>query len=140
MPIAAPEIQAFANGFPIAMLHWAVALAILIAGAAAYAFLSPHREVAQARDGNAAGTVSLGGAILTLAIPLAAAVSASASTVEVALWGASVMVIQLLLGRLADMVLRGLPERIAEGDVAAAWLLVCAKTALCLVLAAAVAG
>ena len=38
------------------------------------------------------------------------------------------------------MVLRGLPERIAEGDVAAAWLLVCAKTALCLVLAAAVAG
>ncbi len=140
MPIAAPEIQAFANGFPIAMLHWAAALAILIAGVAAYAFLSPHREVAQARDGNAAAAVSLGGAIITLAIPLAAAVSASASTVEVALWGVSVMVLQLLLGRIADMVLRGLPERIAEGDVAAAWLLVCAKSALCLVLAAAVAG
>jgi putative membrane protein len=140
MPIAAPEIQAFANGFPIAMLHWAVALVILIAGIAAYGLLSPHRELAQARDGNAAAAVSLGAAILTLAIPLAAAVSTSASTVEVAIWGISVMVLQLLLSRLTDMALRGLPDRIAEGDVAAAWLLACAKGALCLVLAAAVAG
>ncbi len=140
MSVATPEIQAFANGFPIAMLHWAVALVILVAGVAVYALLSPHREIKQARDGNAAGAVSLGGAIITLALPLAAATSASATAVEVGLWGVSVMALMLLLSRLADMALRGLPERIAEGDVAAAWLLVCAKAALSLVLAAAVAA
>ena len=140
MPIAAPELQAFANGFPLAMLHWVVALAVLIAGVAVYAALSPHREAAQARDGNAAAAVSLGAAVLSLALPLAAAVPASATTVEVALWGVSVTIIQLLLSRACDMLLRGLPERIAEGDVAAAWLLACAKVALALILAAAVSS
>ncbi len=140
MPIAAPELQAFANGFPLAMLHWVVALAVLIAGVAVYAALSPHREAAQARDGNAAAAVSLGAAVLSLALPLAAAVTASATTVEVALWGVSVTIIQLLLSRACDMLLRGLPERIAEGDVAAAWLLACAKVALALILAAAVSS
>lgn len=140
MPIAAPELQAFAAGFPIALLHWVIAFAILTLGIAVYVVLSPHRELTRVRQGNSAAAVSLGGSVVTLAIPLAAAVNASATAIEVALWGLSVTVLQLLIGRLVELFLRGLPERVAEGDAAAAWLLISAKTAAALVLAAAVSG
>ena len=47
---------------------------------------------------------------------------------------------QLLLYRIADFVLRGLPERIGDGDVSAAVLLVAARLATSVLVAAAVAG
>ena len=65
MPFASPEIQAFATGFPLALLHGIVALALLLAGLAAHAFLS--REARLAREGNAAAAVALGGSILCAA-------------------------------------------------------------------------
>jgi putative membrane protein len=48
--------------------------------------------------------------------------------------------VQLLYFRLVDIALKGLPERIQEGDVPAAALLVGAKLAVAIILAAAVAG
>jgi len=140
MPLASPEIQAFATGFPIALLHAAMSIVLLVAGAAVYALLTPYKDVQLIREGNPAAALSFGGALVALAIPLAAALAGSASTVDVALWGFSVVVIQLLLFRLTDMGLKGLPQRMQDGDVAAAALLVAAKTAIALVLAAAVLG
>jgi putative membrane protein len=78
--------------------------------------------------------------LVGLAIPLAVSLNASTSTIEIALWGASTVAVQLLVFRLADMLLRGLPQRIQEGEVAAAALLVGAKLATAIILAAAVAG
>jgi putative membrane protein len=48
--------------------------------------------------------------------------------------------VQLLIFRLTDMLLAGLPERIREGEMAAATLLVSAKLATAMILAAAFAG
>jgi putative membrane protein len=75
-----------------------------------------------------------------LAIPLATSLRASVSPLEIVLWGVSTIAVQLLVFRVTDMLLKGLPERISEGEVAAAALLVGAKLATALILAAAVAG
>jgi len=48
--------------------------------------------------------------------------------------------VQLLIFRLVDILLRGLPRRIQEGEMAAAATLVGAKLATALILAAAVSG
>jgi putative membrane protein len=135
-----PEIQAFAAGFPTTLAHLAVSLGLLVLGAALYALLSPYREIGQIRDGNAAAAVSFGGVLLGLAAPLAVSLTASVSVAELAIWGAAVTVVQLLLFRITDFVLRGLPERVRDGDVPAAVLLVAAKLACALLVAAAVAG
>ena len=82
--------------------------------------------------------MAFGGVLLGLAVPLAASLSASNSTVEIVIWGAATVIMQLLAFRVTDMVLAGLPERIREGEVSAAVLLVAAKLATALVLAAAV--
>ncbi len=138
--LQSPEIQAFATGFPLTLLHAGVTMLILVLGTTLCALLTPHKEIALIRDGNAAAALSLGGVMIGLAIPLAMSLSASTSIVEIAVWGVATVAVQLLVFRIVDMVLRGLPQRIQDGDVAAAALLIGAKLATALVLAAAVAG
>lgn len=135
-----PEVQAFATGFPVTLLHAGLALLMLIAGVAVYSVLTPHKEVQQIREGNQAAAVSFGGMLLGLSIPLAASLAASPSALEIVMWGAAVIAAQLCVSRLVDILLKGLPQRIREGEVAAAALLAAAKLAAALVLAAAVAG
>lgn len=137
MPTPSPEIQAFAAGFPIFLLHTAVTVAILLAAAAVYVLLTPHREITLIREGNSAAALSLGGVLVGLAIPLSASLKASTNIVEVALWGVVTVVVQLLVFRLVDLTLHGLPRRIQDGEISAAALLVGAKIATALVIAAA---
>lgn len=140
MPTPSPEIQAFATGFPITLLHIAVTMLILLGAAALYILLTPHKEIALIRDGNAAAAVSLGGVLLGLSIPLAVSLQASTNLIEIGLWGAATVVVQLLVFRLVDVMLHGLPRRIQGGEMSAAALLVGAKLATAVIVAAAVTG
>jgi putative membrane protein len=135
-----PELDAWASGFPLTLLHVAVALVILAAGAALYAAVTPHREIQLIREGNTAAALSFGGVLVGIALPLAFALAASNSVLEIALWGATTIVVQLALFWLVDLLLRGLPQRIKQGEVAAAALLVGVKLAVAAILAAAVSG
>jgi putative membrane protein len=139
MPTPSPEIQAFASGFPVTLMHAAVSVAMLFAATAIYVLLTPHREITLIRQGNAAAAVSLAGVMVGLAIPLAYSLKASTTLIELALWGASTVVVQLLIFRLVDLVLHGLPRRIQEGEMAAAAMLVGAKLSTALIIAASVA-
>jgi len=135
-----PEVQAFATGFPITLLHTGLTLVMLALGTVVYALLTPYRDVQLVREGNAAAAIALGGVMVTLAVPLAVSLSASPSVLEIVVWGMAATAVQLLLIRLTDLLLRGLPGRIQEGDVPAAVLLTAARLAAAIILAAAVAG
>jgi len=138
--IQSPEVSAWASGFPVTLLHVAVTLVILLLGAALYALITPHREIQLIREGNSAAALSFGGVLVGLALPLAFALAASTSLLEIALWGATTTAVMLALFWVVDLVLRGLPQRIREGEIAAAALLASAKLAVAIVLAAAVAA
>ena len=132
-----PEIQAFAAGFPVFLAHAGVTVAILFAAVALYVLLTPHTEITLIREGNTAAAISLAGVLVGLAIPLAASLKASTNVIEIGLWGAVTVVVQLLVFRLVDLMLHGLPRRIQEGEVSAAALLVGAKLATAVIIAAA---
>ncbi len=135
-----PEIQAFTNAIAIALAHMGLSMALLIGGATIYALITPHKEIGLIQEGNAAAALSFGGVIVALALPLAMSLAASNTLAEVGLWGVMSVAVQLLVFRLTDMLLAGLPERIREGEMAAATLLVAAKLATATILAAALAG
>jgi putative membrane protein len=136
----APEIQSFASGMPLALAHTALTLTALLLASALYCVLSPHKEIRLIQQGNTAAGVSLGGTILGLAIPLSASLAVSTSALEIALWALAIMSLQLLVFRLTDVLLKGLPERIQDGEVGAALLSAGARIAAALVLAAGVTG
>src|SRR5580700_4284060 len=128
-PMQPPELDAWATGFPIMLLHAGLMLAILFLGAALYSFITPQREIQLVRDGNPAAALSFGGVLVGLALPLAFSLAASTSVLEIALWAVSTAVVQLFLFWLIDLVFHGLPQRVREGDVSAAALLTAARLA-----------
>jgi putative membrane protein len=138
--LSSPEVQAFASGFPVMLLHLGVTLVLLVAGAAVYSLLTPWREVELIRKGNSAAALAFGGVLVGLAIPLAVSLSVSTTARDIIIWGVATLVIQLLCFRLADLVLTGLPQRIEKGEMSAAVVLVGAKVATALILAAALTG
>lgn len=135
-----PEVQAFANGFPITLLHAGVTVLMLLLGAGLYALLTPYKDLQLIRDGNTAAAISLGGIFVGLALPLGVSMAASTTVLDIVIWAVAVIAVQLLAFRMVDLALRGLPKRIAAGETAAAAFLAAIKLATAIVLAAAVAG
>jgi putative membrane protein len=134
------EVQAFATGFPTTLAHLGVTLALLGVGATLYVLMTPWKEIDLVRQGNAAAALALAGVLVGLAAPLAVSLSVSTSIKDIVVWGVATVALQLLVFRLVDMVLHGLAQRIREGQVAAAVVLVGAKLATALILAAALTG
>lgn len=138
--LTSAEVQAFASGFPVMVMHLVVTLLLLAAGATAYALMTPWKEIALIREGNPAAALAFAGVLLGLAIPLAISLSVSTSVRDIAIWGVATLVLQLLAFRVVDLLLTGLPQRIREGQIAAAVVLVGAKLATAVVLSAALTG
>jgi len=135
-----PVIDSFLAGFPVLMLHSSVTIAMLVAGILIYMWITPWDEVTLIRSGNTAAAVSMGGAIIGLALPLAFAMSASVSVYEILVWGPVTLALQIVAYRIADVVLKDVPKRIEQGEMGAAILLVSIKIAAAAINAAAVAG
>ena len=124
-------------GLPVLMAHSALTLLMFIVGLAIYVWLTPHREFALVRQNNAAAAVALGGAMLGLAIPLAAAMANSVSLTEIALWGGVALLLQLIAYKIVDLLLRDLSAAIEQGRIAPALVLAAAKLSVALINAAA---
>ncbi|MBT5107942.1 MAG: DUF350 domain-containing protein [Rhodospirillaceae bacterium] len=133
-------IQGFVAGFPILMLHSSITIALLALGVVIYMKVTPYDDIGLIRDGNAAAAVSMAGAVLGLGLPLAFSMAASVSVWEVLIWGPVTLILQLVAYRLTDAILRDLPRRIVDGEMAPAIFLVSIKLAVAAINAAAVTG
>lgn len=132
-------ITAFVAGFPDFVLQLGTAFALFIASLIIYVLLTPHKEVALIRAGNPSAALAFGGVVVGLAIPLGACLEHAFGLLDLVIWGVVTLLINLIAFRLTDMFLRGLPRRIAEGDVAAAVFLMSMKIGIAIILAGAVA-
>ncbi|MBL8544133.1 MAG: DUF350 domain-containing protein [Hyphomonadaceae bacterium] len=133
------DINAFVSGFPDFIVQLGVALGLFVASLVIYVLMTPHKELALIRAGNPSAALAFGGVVVGLAIPLGSCLAHAFSVFDLLIWGVVTLLIQLLAFRFADIFLRGLPRRIAEGDVAAAVFLMSVKIGLALILSGAVA-
>ncbi|MBC7769302.1 MAG: DUF350 domain-containing protein [Phycisphaerales bacterium] len=138
MDFTAP-INAFVAGFPDFIIQLSVALGLFIASLIIYVLMTPHKELDLIRAGNPSAALAFGGVVVGLAIPLGSCLAHSFGVFDLVIWGVVTLLLQLIAFRFADMFLRGLPRRIAEGDVAAAIFLMSVKIGLALILSGAVA-
>ena len=127
-------------GLPVFLVHSAASLAILVFGVGIYMWSTRHDEIALIRAGNTAAALSLGGAIVGLALPLAFSLAASISLWDLLFWGLIALLLQLIAFRLADIFLKDISARIESGDLAAATFLVSVKIATAFINAAAISG
>jgi putative membrane protein len=138
MDFTAP-LNAFVAGFPDFLIQLSVALGLFVASLIIYVIMTPHKELALIRAGNPSAALAFAGVVVGLAIPLGSCLAHSFGVIDLIIWGVVTLLLQLIAFRFADMFLRGLPRRIAEGDVAAAVFLLSVKIGLALILSGAVA-
>lgn len=138
MDFTAP-LSAFVAGFPDFILQLGVALGLFVASLIIYVIMTPHKELALIRAGNPSAALAFGGVVVGLAIPLGSCLAYAFSLWDLLIWGVVTLLLQLLAFRFADIFLRGLPRRIAEGDVAAAVFLMSVKIGLALIISGAIA-
>ncbi|MEM0986422.1 MAG: DUF350 domain-containing protein [Pseudomonadota bacterium] len=130
------EIEAFVEGFPGFLLFSFVAGLMLVLAITVYIKLTPWRELALVKDQNGAAGLALAGAIVGLAIPISACLATSVSLFGLVIWGIVALILQLLAYRITDLLLRDLPQRIEEDQAGPAIVLIAAKLASALLLAA----
>ena len=135
-----PVLNSFLAGFPVFIAHFALTVGLLFAGVVVYQAITPHHEMRLIRDGNVAAAISLGGMVAGLGLPLAVSLANSVTLLDILIWGVVALAIQLFTYFAIDLLLRGLSERIEQGEVAAAILLATVKVSVAAINAAALSG
>ena len=130
------EIGAFVEAFPRFLIWTASAGAMLVVASTIYVLLTPWKELALVKGGNASEGLALAGAIAGLAIPIASTLASSVSLFDLLIWGVIALLLQLIVYRLVDILLRDIPQRIEQDQAGAAIVLIAAKISSALILAA----
>ncbi len=128
------------SGLPTLLLQFATTLALLAIGVLCYTAITPFREWRLVRDGNLAAGIVLAGAVVALAIPLAATLATSLVTLDILLWGLVALVLQLVTFGIVALLMAGLRHMIEAGNVAAASLLAGIQVGVALLNAGAMSG
>jgi putative membrane protein len=100
------------------LVYFALSLVLLALFLVIYLRVTPYREIALIREGNAAAAASLSGALLGFVLPLASAVVHSVNLVDMAVWGAIALAVQVAAYGVARLVIPGFAQGIPAGNVA----------------------
>jgi putative membrane protein len=102
------------------LLYFAAGLVAEALFVLAYMAITPHHEARLIESGNTAAAVSLAGAVIGFTLPVVSVIANSVSLLDMLVWCAVALVVQLAAFLLASLFLRGLARRIEDGNMAAA--------------------
>jgi putative membrane protein len=128
---------ALGTGLPVLLLQFAICIVLLVAGVAIYTKVTPFHERELLREGNVAAATVLSGAVIALAIPLAALLATTRAVLDIVVWGIVAILLQLVTVVIACHLMRGMRLTIEGGCVAAALPITAAQLAIALLNAAA---
>ncbi len=106
------------SNLPAFASFFVTAIVLLLAFLAIYVAITPYNEVALIRAGNEAAAVSLGGAVIGFALPIAVSVAVSHNLYPMIGWGVVASVVQLLAFIAARLALPRINESIPQGKLA----------------------
>lgn len=129
-------LAALGQGLPMLLLQFGLVLVLLVVGMLVYMAVTPFHERELVLRGNSAAATVLGGALVALAIPLAALLATTGALLDIIAWGAVAVVLQLVTVIVVSLLLRGMRTMIEAGQVAAAIPLVAAQLSIALLNAA----
>lgn len=106
------------SGLDDFLVYLLISLVLLALYMWIYVHITPYHEIRLIRDGNTAAAASLSGAIIGFTVPLASAVAHSVSLVDMVIWGAIALVVQLAAFVAARMLIPNLAMDIPAGKTA----------------------
>ncbi len=106
------------SSLPAFASFFLTAVVLLIAFLCLYVLITPYSEVALIRAGNEAAAVSLGGAVIGFALPIAVSVAVTHNLYLMIGWGVVAGIVQLLAFTMARLALPRINRSIPEGRLA----------------------
>ena len=126
----------YLSGLPAFASYFGLALLLLAAFVFVYVRFTPYREIQLIREGNAAAAASLGGALIGFALPVASAVENSISLLDMLMWAAVALLVQMIAYALVRLLVPAIARHIQDGQVASGVFLGAAAIAIGLLNAA----
>lgn len=106
------------NSLPAFASFFATAIGLLLAFALLYDLVTPYSELTLIREGNTAAAITLGGAVIGFALPIAISVAVSHNLYAMVGWAVVAGVVQLLVYIAARLALPKINESIPQGKIA----------------------
>jgi putative membrane protein len=114
-----PELSWLASAFPNFLRYIVVSFALAGLFLWIYVLITPWREFALIRGGNAAAALALIGALLGFCLPLANTIAHSVSLTDLVLWSLVALVVQVGVHVAMRVLLPHLKQSIEADEVAA---------------------
>lgn len=106
------------NSLPAFASYFVTAIVLLGVFAVLYELVTPYNELALIREGNTAAAITLGGAIVGFALPIAVSVAVSHNLYAMVGWAVVAGAVQLLVYVAARLALPRINEAIPQGKIA----------------------
>lgn len=106
------------HSLPAFASFFATAIGLLLAFALLYDFITPYSELTLIREGNTAAAITLGGAVIGFALPIAVSVAVSHNLYAMVGWAVVAGAVQLLVYVAARLALPKINESIPQGKIA----------------------
>jgi putative membrane protein len=105
---------------PSFLAYFVGALALVGIFVAVYVRVTPYSEFALIAAGNVAAAISLGGAVIGFAMPLASVIAHSVGWLDMIVWGLVALIVQVLVYVGARAVMPTIAEHVRQGRIAPA--------------------
>ena len=106
------------SSLPVFAGYFATAVGLLAVFLVLYVFVTPYNELRLIRDGNTAAAISLAGAMVGYALPIAVSVAVSHNLYTMIGWGVVACAVQLLAYIVARLALPQIDRNIPQGKLA----------------------
>ena len=100
------------------LVYFTMCIGFVLVFLTIYVHITPYREIALIRQGNAAAAASLSGTLIGFVLPLASAVEHSVNPYDLTIWATIALVVQLLVYLVTRVVLPDIGRDIPAGKVA----------------------
>ena len=114
-----PELTWLASAFPNFLRYIVVSFALAGLFLWIYVLITPWREFALIRAGNAAAAIALIGALLGFCLPLANTIAHSVSLTDLVLWSLVALAVQVIVHVVMRILLPHLKQSIESDELAA---------------------
>jgi len=103
--------------------YFGAAIGFVVVFCQVYCWITPYDELKLVREGNVAPAISFGGALIGFILPLNSAITHSVGFIDMLIWAAIAMIVQLTVFGIVRLFFKGLVREIEKNQTAAATLL-----------------
>lgn len=103
--------------------YFVAAIAFVAVFCLVYLWITPYSELKLIKEGKVAPAISFGGALIGFVLPLNSAITHSVGFIDMLIWAAIALVVQVIVFSFVRLMFRNLVKEIENNHVAAATLL-----------------